>query len=114
MKTFLTDHRREYLAGILAKVCEFIISLWIIGSIVSAKVQPEMKIGVIDLLVPALLAFALIFIGIIITPKKRGVNCDELCILDNLDSLRCFCGSRRSSGLIRLGKGHEDGVAKRT
>jgi len=72
MKTFLTDHRREYLAGILARICEFIVSLWIIGSIVSTRVQPKMKIGVIDLLVPALLAFALIFIGVIITPKKKG------------------------------------------
>lgn len=67
-KNFWGRGRRIYVGNLLARIVEFIISLYVIGYIIAASINPKISVNVVYLLLALSLAGIMLILGIIITP----------------------------------------------
>jgi hypothetical protein len=66
------DQKRIYFAGVLAKITEFVVSILIIGYLISTKIDPKIKLDLWYLIFSGLIAIILMLVGILVTPDKEG------------------------------------------
>lgn len=67
----ITDKKREYIAKSLAKLFEFIVSIFIIGYLVAAKLDPKIGLDWFFIFGAILVAVIIITSGVIITPSNN-------------------------------------------
>ena len=65
------EKRRIYIAGILAKMVEYVISILVIGYFVSIKLNPQLSFDYSYLLLAAFFAIIIMSLGAWVTPEKE-------------------------------------------
>lgn len=67
----ISDNKREYVAKSLAKIAEFILSILVIGYLVTAKLDPKVKLDFIFIVGAMFISILILFVGVVVLPQKN-------------------------------------------